>query len=167
MRTTRTPIDKWPGTVADEFRPFAIQYAYTFHNAPVRSSTGKSPHHMFTSSEAPWCLEDFRVFGSLVYVLDKCLQDGDSLPKWKARSWLGVYVGQLLVHAGNILIIYNPIMTHVSLQCHMVFDDQSTSITHTASTILDNFYLEMFYKVQWFVTEVTKTLWFSVYSAIY
>ena len=113
-------IAKWPGTATEEFWLFAIWHACTFHNASIRSSTGKWPHHMFTGLKAPWRLEDFRVFGSPVYVLDKCLQDGDSLAKWKACSWLGFYFGQSLVHAGNVPIIYNPIMTHVSLQFHVV-----------------------------------------------
>jgi hypothetical protein len=84
-RTARTillhAMSRWPGTVTEEFWPFAVRHACTFHNASVRSDTGLSPHHMFTGELAPWKLEDFRVFGSPAYVLAKRLQDGDSLPK--------------------------------------------------------------------------------------
>jgi hypothetical protein len=59
-------------------------------------------------------MEDFRVFGSPTFVLDKKLQDGDSLSKWKARSWIGIYVGHSLVHSGNVPVIYNPRTTHIS-----------------------------------------------------
>ncbi len=83
----------WLDIITEEFWPFAIWHACTFHNASICSDINKSPHHLFTSFHAPWNLEDFRVFGSPVFVLDKKLQDGDSLPKWKARSWIGVYVG--------------------------------------------------------------------------
>jgi hypothetical protein len=51
----------WPGTITEEFWPFAIRHACTFHNASIRSDTGKSPYHMFTGSKAPWHLKDFRV----------------------------------------------------------------------------------------------------------
>ena len=74
-------MSKWPGTVTAEFWLFATQHACTFYSASLRQDTGKSPHHMFTGSVAPWRLENFHVFGSPVYVLDKRLQDGDSLPK--------------------------------------------------------------------------------------
>jgi len=105
---------KWPGTVTAKFWPFAVRHACTFYNASIRQDTGMSPYHMFTGSVASWHIKDFHVIGSSVYVLDKRLQVGDSFPKWKARSWLGIYVGQSLVHVGNVLIVYNPITTHIS-----------------------------------------------------
>jgi hypothetical protein len=73
----------WPGIVTKEFWPFAVPHTCMFHNASIRSDIGKSPHNLFTGSPAPWKLEDFIVFGSPVLILDKKLQDGDSLPKWK------------------------------------------------------------------------------------
>jgi hypothetical protein len=63
-------------------------------------------------------MEDFRVFGSPVFVLDKKLQDGDSLAKWKACSWLVVYIGHSLVHSGNFPVIYNP-QQHIFHQSFM------------------------------------------------
>jgi len=142
-------MSNWPNTITAEFWPFAIRHACTFYNASIRNDTGKSPHHMFTGSIAPWRLEDFRVFGSPVYVLDKRLQDEDSFPKWKARSWLGVYVGNSLAHAGNVPVIYNPITTHVSPQFHLVFDDQFTSIQRPVATILEAFFHTLFEKAHW------------------
>lgn len=87
--------------------------------ASIRADTGLSPHHIITGQKPPWELENFRVFGSPTFVLAKQLQDGDSLPKWKARSWLGVYVGPSLVHAWNVPIIYNPLTMHISPQFHV------------------------------------------------
>jgi len=40
-----------------------------------------------------------------MFILDKRLQDVDSLPKWKGRNWTGVYVGHSLEHAGNVPIV--------------------------------------------------------------
>jgi hypothetical protein len=68
----------------------------------VREDTGRSPHHMFTGLKEPWKLEDVIVFGSPTFVIDKCLQDGDSLPKLKDHSCLEIYVGSSLAHADNV-----------------------------------------------------------------
>ncbi len=82
--------------------------------ASIWSDSNLSPHQMLTGCPPPWWMQDFRVFGCLVFVLDKRLQDGKSLPKWKARSWTGVYVGYSLQNAGNVAIVYNPLTTHLS-----------------------------------------------------
>jgi hypothetical protein len=114
----------WHSVITEEFWPFMIRHACTFHNASVRSDLGKSPHHLFTGNKAPWQMEYFRVFGSSVFVFDKKLQDGDSLSKWKACSWLGVHVGHFLEHSDNVPVIYNPQMMHIPPQYHVMFDDQ-------------------------------------------
>jgi hypothetical protein len=104
---------------------------------------------MFTGSKAPWHLEDFRVFGAPTYMLEKRLQDGDSMAKWKACSWLGIYVGLSLAHAGNVPVIYNMIMTHVTPQFHVVYDDQSTSASRPISSMSDGFYKTLYEKAFW------------------
>ncbi len=80
-------MSRWPGIITEEFWPFAIRHACTFHNASICSDLNKSPHHLFTGVPAPWKLEDFRVFGCPVFVLDKRLQDGDTLPKWMLATF--------------------------------------------------------------------------------
>jgi hypothetical protein len=162
-RTARTlllhTMECWSSTVTKEFLPFTIRHACTIHNASVSLDTGKSPHHMLIGSLAPWWLKDFRVFGSHVYVLDKWLQDGDSLPKWKARSWLGVYVWLSLVHAGNVPIIYNPLTTHVSPQFHVVFDDQFTPVVGSTLALSDNFYQSLNGRAKWlYSSKIDATL---------
>jgi hypothetical protein len=156
-RTAKTlllhAMSRWSGTITEEFWPFAIKHACTFHNASIRADTGLSPHHMFTGQKPPWKLENFRVFGSPTFVLAKQLQDGDSLPKWKARSWLGVYVGPSLVHAWNVPIIYNPLTMHISPQFHLVHDDQFTSATMSPDILTDDFYLQLYNKAQWMYPE--------------
>lgn len=115
---------KWPTVITEEFWPYAICHACTFCISSICSDTGHSPHHMFTGEEAPWRMEHFRVFGSPdVFVLYKHLQDSDSLPKWKACSWLGIYFRHSLAHSGNIPMVYNPMMTNISPQFHVVFQD--------------------------------------------
>jgi hypothetical protein len=140
----------WPGIVNEEFWPFAIRHACTFHNASIRTDLGKSPHHLFTGNKAPWSMDDFRVFGSPVFVLDKKLQDGDSLAKWKARSWLGVYVGHSLVHSGNAPVIYNPRTTHISPQFHVVIDDNFSTVTSKPSELSADFITRLYNNSTWF-----------------
>jgi len=69
-RTARTlllhAMERWPGTITEEFWSFAIRHVCTFHNVSVRLDTKKSPNHMFTGYVASWCLDNFRVFGSPV-----------------------------------------------------------------------------------------------------
>jgi hypothetical protein len=142
-------MERWPGVITEEFWSFAVRHACTFHNASIHSDTNQSPHYMFTGEEAPWKLEHFRVFGSPVFMLAKKLQDGDAIQKWKARSWMGVYVGHSLQHAGNIPVIYNPLTTHISPQFHVVFDDQFTTVPDSALSLPDNFYEKLFHTAKW------------------
>jgi len=127
--------------MTEEFWTFTVHHACTFHNASIRTDTGKSPHHMFTWMLAPWWLEDFRVFGSPAFVLEKRLQDSNSLQKWKSCCWLGVFVGQYLLHAGNVPVIYNPI--------HVVHYDQFTTVSRPMSTMTDAFYQALYNKATW------------------
>jgi len=104
---------------------------------------------MITGDPAPWRLSDFHVFGCPVFVLDKRLQDGDSLPKWKARCRSGVYVGHSLQHAGNVPLVYNPATTHVSPQYHVTFDDRFTTVRGTTVTLPDSVIAGLYDSLDW------------------
>jgi hypothetical protein len=140
---------KWPETVTEDMWSFAIRHMVHFHNASIRRDKQQSPHQLFTGEEPPWKLKDFRVFGCPTYVLHKRLQDGDAFSKWKARSWLGVYIGPSSCHASNIPLIYNPATTHVTPQFHVVNDEGFTSITSFASDIKDKLLDKLYEKAFW------------------
>jgi hypothetical protein len=142
-------MEKWPNVVTNEFWPFAVRHACTFHSASLHSDTQQSPHRMFTGEEAPWKLEHFCGFGSPVFVLAKKLQDGDAIQKWKARSWMGVHIGHSLQHSGNVPAVYNPQTTHISPPFHVVFDDQATAVQEATSSFQDNFYYKLFNTEKW------------------
>jgi hypothetical protein len=142
-------ISQWPNVLTEEFWPFAVRHACNFHDSSIDPATSQSPHHLFTGTPALWRLRDFRVFGCPVFILDKCLQDGDSLLKWKKRCWTGVYVGQSLQHAGNVPLIYNPLTTHVSPQYHITFDDQFTTVQGTMATLPDTEYQCLYHSTDW------------------
>jgi hypothetical protein len=84
-----------------------------------------------------------------VFVLDKKLQDGDSLPKWKKRCWTGAYIGQSLQHGGNVPLIYNPLTTHISPQYHVTFDDQFSTVTGTTATLTEEDYDRLYNTTEW------------------
>lgn len=139
----------WPGVVTEEFWPFAFRHECTFHNVSIHSDLNKTPHHLFTGIPAQWKLDDFRVFGCPVFILDKHLQDSDTLPKWRSRSWLGMYVGQSLQHAGNVPVIYNPATTQISPPFHVVFDDQCIPVIGNQPSLPDSFYQSVYTQSNW------------------
>jgi len=124
-------------------------FACTFHNASVHPATRKSPHHLFTSEPAPWRMQDFRVFGCPVFVLDKRLQDGDALPKLHSRCWTGIYVGHSLQHAGNVPLMYNPLTTHCSPQYHVTFDDSFSTVIGSNAILSDATYAHLYESTDW------------------
>lgn len=108
-----------------------------------------SPHQLFPGQEAPWNLNDFRVFECPVYVLQKRLQDGDHFSKWKAQSWQGVYIGPSSHNASSIPLIYNPSNTHVSPQFYVVYDEGFTMIMDLAPDIHDALLNKLYAKAYW------------------
>ena len=134
----------WPGTVTEGMWPFAVRHAVNFHNSSVWRNRQASPYKLFTGQDAPWKLNDFRTFGCPVFVLDKKLQDGDSVKKWRARGWKGIYVGQSMVHASNVPLVYNIATTHVTPQFHLVFDEGFTTVTGQPIQDKDKFYEDLY-----------------------
>ena len=65
----------------------------------------------------------------LMYVLqDKFQTLGSQMSKWDPSLRLGVCLGQLIHHTGNVLLVLDPRLIHVSLQYHVVFDDSFTTV---------------------------------------
>ena len=121
-------MNMWPGVITEEFWTFALKQAIAICNAMIQDGNEKCPWELFTDEECPLRLKDFQVFGCPVYVLDKALQDGNDISKWKKRSKLGIYVGHSPHHSGNVAMIYNPETGHVSPQYHVVFDNGFTTV---------------------------------------
>ena len=49
--------------------------------------------------------------------------------KLESRSRLRICIGRFPVHARNVALVLNPSTSHISPQCHLVFDDQFTIIS--------------------------------------
>eukprot|EP00957_Ditylum_brightwellii_P114573 8736312-Ditylum_brightwellii.AAC.1 len=79
--------------------------------------------------------EDFHIGGCPVYDLDSSLQTGTGIgpPKWDPRSRSGVYIGHFPHHAGNVALVLNLQTGHLSLQYHLDFDDEFTTVLYIDS----------------------------------
>jgi hypothetical protein len=122
-------MHRWPAVIQENLWPFAVRHAVGFHNASICKGKTQCPFELFTGEPPPASIRDHRVFGCPVYVLHKALQDGNSIGKWSARSWQGVYVGHLSCHSGSIPLVYNPASTHISPQFHVTYDEFFQTVT--------------------------------------
>ena len=114
----------WPEMARPTLWPMAVAHAcYVFNHVPD-TSTGLSPSDLFTKMRWPHKrFHDFHVWGCPVYVLDKSLQDGKKIPKWRPRSNRSIYMGVSLNHASSVPLVLNVSTGAVTPQFHIVFDD--------------------------------------------
>ena len=125
----------WPTMITPEFWTFALSHAKTIHNMTPRRGKTKCPYEEFTDELPPLRPPDFRTFGCPVFVLTKEMQDGKPTGNFsKAKSYLGVHIGQSPKHSGNVPIVYNPATGLVSPQYHVIFDE-SFSIASTLDPV--------------------------------
>jgi len=90
----------------------------------------------FTNMPSPLQLHDLHPWGCPVYVLDKCLQDGNhTSSKWDPHAWLGIYVGHSMIHSSNVILVYNPITGHTTPQFHIVFKDHFQTVSPYFSSL--------------------------------
>jgi hypothetical protein len=65
------------------------------------------------------------------YVLDHRLQSGGGkIPKWEPWARMGIYVGCSPSHASNVSMILYPRTGHISLQFHVVYNDDFTMVQY-------------------------------------
>jgi hypothetical protein len=52
------------------------------------------------------------------------------IPKWEPWAQMGLYVGRSPSHAANVALLFNPHTGHVSLQFHVIFDNDFTTVPY-------------------------------------
>ena len=130
-------------------------HAVRLHNCTPRPGEATTPYTLFTDEDPPASSHDFKVFGSPVYVLDSALQSRNLGPgKWKNRCHQGIYIGHLLHHASNVILVYNPKTSLVSLQYHVVHDENFDTVQinkskDEAQAELDKMLDELFVTAHW------------------
>jgi len=140
----------WPTMVTESFWPFAIRHAVNLYNHTTCIGHTASPWELLTGEPSTRELVDYHVFGSPVYVLHKSLQDSTgSSHKWRSRCWQGIYLGHSPMHAGNVALVYNPVMTHVTPQFHVTWDDSFSSVATSDSALMDEIINGLLDKTAW------------------
>ena len=117
---------RWPGVVTIHLWPYAMQMANQAYNAsPLTSHTDKqSPNKIFDNSGVDINQKHWKPFGCPAYVLKSELQETMEIhPKLDARSRVGIYLGQSLIHNRNVALVLNIHTGYVSLQFHVKFDE--------------------------------------------
>jgi hypothetical protein len=120
----------WPDVSDASLWPLAVDHATRLFNLMPNPDTGLSPHDLFTKSR--WRQSDFQnfhVWGSPVYVLDKTISDGKKLPRWKPRSSRQFYVGMSKKHASSVPLCLNLETGAITPQFHVVFDEEFATVT--------------------------------------
>ena len=109
----------------EDYWPFAC---HTFAELDNEMPKGKGQIHsrisIFSKTAVTPHLTNFHAWGCPVYVLDPNLASGRSVPRWKPRSRLGLYLGPSPDHASNVALVLNLKTKNISPQYHCVFDDR-------------------------------------------
>lgn len=115
----------WPDAFDPALWPFALEQAVFLWNNMPKETGGLSPLEIFSGTKhaSHRAVEQARVWGCPVYVLDPKLQDGKKLPKWSKRSRLGVYLGVSPQHSYSVGKVLNLTTGAVSPQYHLVYDE--------------------------------------------
>jgi len=117
-------MNLWPAIITANFWTFVARHAIKLHNMwPIADHDSKCPYQLFTGEMPPHHLLDFHVFRCPVYILKKNLADNNGIPKWKACSYHGIYVGHSDSHSHNIMLVWNPLtklVSHITtIPCHL------------------------------------------------
>ena len=128
----------WPDVANSELWPMAVKQACFLYNHVPHHTTGLSPSDIFTRTRWPQRkFHDLHVWGCPVYVLEKELQDGKKIPKWKPRSRRSVYMGISNLHASSVPLVLNTSTGAITPQFHIVFDDWFATVTSQVEELPD------------------------------
>jgi hypothetical protein len=118
-------ISRWDKTITAELWPFAIQHAATIYSTTKQRSRDNdlSPWKKFTGERFKLDQTDMHPLFCPLYVLDRCMQEGTSPPKWTKRTTQKVYVRHLHHYSKSIPMVWDPKTKLVSPQFHVMFDD--------------------------------------------
>jgi hypothetical protein len=113
--------------------PFAIKTAAERMNNFHIYTDGHTPESKFYGvniENIP--VKTFHTRFCRCYVLDSRLHNAGSIgpPKWEPRSNICVYLGHSPFHPRSVALVYNPFTGHVSLQYHVLFDDDLTTVPY-------------------------------------
>ena len=128
----------WPDLEDTSLWPMAVQHAVYLWNHVPNPTTGLCPADVFSRTRFEQSkLLDVHVFGCPVYVLEKAIQDGKKLPRWKPRSQRCMYLGRSASHASSVPLVLNPATGSITPQFHVVFDDWFATVSSDEESLPD------------------------------
>ena len=128
----------WPDMARTSLWPMAVKHACLLWNHVPSHTTGLSPADIFTKTRWPQRkFHDLHVWGCPTYVLNKALQDGMKIPRWKPRSERCVYVGHSDLHSSQVPTVLSPSTGSITPQYHVVFDDYFATVGSDSASVPD------------------------------
>ena len=94
------------------------------------TQTNECPLSRFSQHATP-SLNHFHPFGCPVYILNRSLADGNSIPRWQPRSHLGIYLGRSPNHAKDVSLVLDLNTNHISANYHIIYEDKFQTIQHS------------------------------------
>jgi len=128
----------WPDVADTTLWPMAVAHAVFLHNHMPNMETGISPVDIFTKSR--WQqhkYHDLHVWGCPVYVLERRISNGDSMPRWKPRTTRQMNVGFSEKHASTVPLVLNIKSGYITAQFHVVFDDWFSTVATSVDELPD------------------------------
>ena len=116
-------LHKWSSMLSIHLWPYGLCTANDICNSTPCKGSNTSPIELFSGVTVRHKLMHYHSFGCPTYVLDKELQALRSLPKWRSRARLGVYLGPSPNHSRSVSLVFNPHTGHVSPQFHVKHDE--------------------------------------------
>ena len=108
---------------------FAVLYAVNIWNHSP-SQTRKCPLSASSTYSSP-SLDHFHPFGCPVYILNRSLADGNSIPRWHPRSHLGIYLGRSPNHAKDVSLVLDLNTNYIFAKYHIIYDNKFETITNS------------------------------------
>jgi len=65
------------------------------------------------------------------------------IPKWEPRARMGLYIRRSPFHAANVALIFNPRTGHVSLQFHVIFDDDFRTVPYLRTASIPPYWADL------------------------
>ena len=128
----------WPDITDATLWPMAVTNATFLHNHVPDLVSGLNPIDLY--SKTRWeqrKYHDLHVWGCPVYVLEKAIADGKSIPRWKSRSVRCVNMGLSKKHSSTVPLVLNPDTGYITPQFHIVFDDWFATVATNVEALPD------------------------------
>ena len=113
----------WNSAVDEILWPYALFHYNNLCNSISDQLDRSSKIEQYSQVEVANNIKTFHTWGCPVYVLNEALQGMRKINKWKARSRVGIYLGNSPRHARSVSLVLNVSTGHVLSQYHVQHDD--------------------------------------------